>query len=120
MDGSDGSHGSYGAAARLTIHLDAAALWHHRPAYAELVHRARREGLSGASVFHGLTGFGAGHPRPSHLAAKGPCAVVIVDEERRLRDFLPRVEDILGETSAVAVLDRVRIHRPVQSRTRRP
>jgi hypothetical protein len=38
MDGSDTD------AARLTLHLDAAALWHHRPAYAELVHVARREG----------------------------------------------------------------------------
>ena len=104
--------GSDIAAARLTVHLDAAALWHHRPAYAELVHRARHEGLSGASVFHGLTGFGAGHPNPSHLAAKGPCAVVIVDDEERLRSFLPCVADILGETYAVAVLDRVRIHRP--------
>ncbi|NUP64645.1 MAG: DUF190 domain-containing protein, partial [Nonomuraea sp.] len=34
-------------AARLTIHLDAAVVWHHRPAYAELVHRAHREGLAG-------------------------------------------------------------------------
>jgi hypothetical protein len=29
MDGSDTD------AARLTLHLDAAALWHHRPAYAD-------------------------------------------------------------------------------------
>ena len=97
-------------AARLTVHLDEATLWHHRPAYAELVHRARRAGLSGAGVFHGLTGFGAGHPKPSHLG-KGPCAVVIVDEEERLRSFLSGVADLLGETSAVAVLDRVLIHR---------
>jgi PII-like signaling protein len=58
MDGSDTD------AARLTLHLDAAALRHHRPAYAELVHVARREGPSGVSVFHGLTGFGSGDPRP--------------------------------------------------------
>ncbi|MGQ4382422.1 DUF190 domain-containing protein [Streptomyces sp. SAS_270] len=99
-------------AARLTVHLDAAVLWHHRPAYVELVHRARREGLLGASVFHGLTGFGAGHPKSAHLTAKGPCAVVIVDDEERLRSFLSGVADLLGETYAVAVLDRVRIHRP--------
>ena len=102
--------GSDTVAARLTVHLDAAALWHHRPAYAEIVHRARREGLPGASVFHGLTGFGAGAPGPAHLAVKGPCTVVIVDEEPRLRSFLPCVADVLGETGAVAVLDRVWIH----------
>jgi len=111
-------------AARLTIHLDAAVVWHHKPSptlelrssggtpIAELVHRAHREGLIGASVFRGVTGFGAGDPKQSPLGPKGPCAVVIVDEEPRLRDFLPHVADVLGETSAVAVLDRVRIHTP--------
>ncbi|MFF0125834.1 DUF190 domain-containing protein [Streptomyces mirabilis] len=102
-------------AVRLTIHLDGAVLWHHRPAYAEFVHRAHREGLAGASVFHGLTGFGADrriyHERPAHLAAKGPCTVVLVDQEDRLRCFLLGVRDVLEHTEALAVLDRVRIHR---------
>nr|WSY56624.1 DUF190 domain-containing protein [Streptomyces sp. NBC_00886] len=99
-------------AARLTIHLDAAVVWHHKPAYAELVHRAHREGLVGASAFRGVTGFGAGDPKASHLGGHGPCVVIIVDEERRLRSFLPHVADVLGESAAVAVLDRVRIHGP--------
>ncbi|MFR0354057.1 DUF190 domain-containing protein [Streptomyces sediminimaris] len=99
-------------AARLTIHLDAAVVWHHRPAYAELVHRAHRAGLAGASVFRGVTGFGAGDPRRPAHGPKGPCAVVIVDDEPRLRDFLSRAADVLGETSAVAVLDRVRVRAP--------
>ncbi|PWI13114.1 hypothetical protein DI272_02395 [Streptomyces sp. Act143] len=103
-------------AARLTIHLDGAALWHHRPAYAELVHRAHREGLAGASVFHGFTGFGAPgtiyREPPAHLAAKGPCAVVLVDSEDRLRCYLLCVREVLEHTEAVAMLDRVRIHHP--------
>ena len=99
-------------AARLTVHLDAGVARHHRPAYAELVHRAHREGLVGASVFRGVSGFGSGDPKPPALGPKGPCAVIIVDEEPRLRDFLPHVADVLGETSAVAVLDRARIHAP--------
>ncbi|MFC8240010.1 DUF190 domain-containing protein [Streptomyces chartreusis] len=82
--------------------------------HAELVHRANHEGLAGASVFHGFTGFGAERrihrERPAHLAAKGPCAVVLVDEEDRLRCFLLRVQDVLEHTKAVAVLERVRIH----------
>ncbi|MCX4919870.1 DUF190 domain-containing protein [Streptomyces sp. NBC_00687] len=102
-------------AIRLTIHLDGAVLWHHRPAYVELVHRAHYEGLAGASVFHGFTGFGAQRriyrERPAHLAARGPCAVVLVDEEERLRCFLLSVQDVLEHAEAVAVLDRVRIHR---------
>ncbi|MFD4557520.1 DUF190 domain-containing protein [Streptomyces sp. NPDC058469] len=99
-------------AARLTVHLDAATLWHHRPAYAELVHRAHREGLAGASVFHGITGFGTRAHRASHHAGHGPCVVIIVDEERRLRAFLPHVADVLCATAAIATLDRIRIHAP--------
>jgi PII-like signaling protein len=74
--------------------------------------RARHAGLIGASVFRGLTGFGADDPRSSPWGTKGPCAVVIVDEEPRTRSFLPQVADVLGETAAVAALDRVRIHTP--------
>ncbi|SEC90139.1 hypothetical protein SAMN05216489_01920 [Streptomyces sp. 3213] len=79
---------------------------------------ARREGLAGASVFHGVTGFCAGDPkarhpgRAPHLRDHGPCLVIIVDDERRLHSFLPRVADVLGETAAVATLDQVRIHGP--------
>ena len=105
-----------GGAVRLTVHLDGTVLWHSRPAHAALVHRAHREDLAEASVFHGFTGFGAEpsihRERPGHLAARGPCGAVPVDEEDRLRCFLLRVQDVLEHTEAVAVLDRVHTRRP--------
>ncbi|WP_225851068.1 DUF190 domain-containing protein [Streptomyces sp. HPF1205] len=99
-------------AARLTIHLAGDAVWHRRPAFAEIVHRARKAGLAGASVFHGVEGYGH-HMRvheehPVHLVAHGPCAVEIVDGEQRLRAFLDTLEDILT-TTGVAVLERVEV-----------
>ena len=105
------------AAARLTIHLAGDAAWHGRPAFAEIVHRARRAHLAGASVFHGIEGYGhhlrIHDERPFHLIARGPCAVEIVDEEQRLRAFVDSLEDILTMTG-VAVLEPVRIlPRPV-------
>ncbi|WP_329311111.1 DUF190 domain-containing protein [Streptomyces sp. NBC_01262] len=104
-----------GMSARLTIHLSASAVWHHKPAYAEIVHRARRQGLAGASVFHGFEGYGIHltihHDKPSRLRAHGPCAVVVVDTEDRLRAFLGALEDILS-VNGVAVLDRVEVHLP--------
>lgn len=103
-------------AARLTVYLAGTAMWHHAPAYAEIVHRARRAGLSGASVFHGVEGFTAGgpvlHERPAHLRRVGPCAVVIVDDEQRLRDFLADTAPVLDAVARLMVMDRVRIHRP--------
>ncbi|MFJ9542564.1 DUF190 domain-containing protein [Streptomyces sp. NPDC101225] len=100
---------------RLTIHLSASARWHHRPAYAEIVHRAHAQGLSGASVFHGIEGYGTHltvhHDRPSRLRTHGPCAIVIVDTEERLHAFLATIEDILS-VNGVAVLDRIRVRQP--------
>ncbi|SEG87073.1 hypothetical protein SAMN05216223_11833 [Actinacidiphila yanglinensis] len=104
-----------GPAARLTIHLTGGALWHHRPAYAEIVHRARRAGLPGASALEAIEGFGA-HLRvhqehASRLREHCPVAVVIIDEEHRLRTFLAGLDDILAVTG-VAVMDAVHIHAP--------
>lgn len=99
-------------AARLTIHLAGDAVWHRRPAFAEIVHRAHKAHLAGASVFHGVEGYGhhmrIHEERPFHLVAHGPCAVVIVDEEQRLRAFLDTLEDILTMTG-VAVLEPVHV-----------
>ncbi|MET8631752.1 DUF190 domain-containing protein [Streptomyces sp. NPDC004680] len=101
--------------ARLTIHLSGNAVWHHKPAYAEIVHRARAQGMAGASVFHGIEGYGTHRmihqDKPSRLRTHGPCAVVVVDAEERLRVFLDTLEDVLS-VNGVAVLDRARIRMP--------
>jgi PII-like signaling protein len=105
-----------GTSARLTVYLSARAVWHHKPAYAEIVHRAHKQGLAGASVLHGIEGYGIHmeihEDRPSRLRTHGPCAVVIVDAEDPLRAFLDTLEDILS-LNGVAVLDHVEIHRRV-------
>jgi PII-like signaling protein len=106
------SHGS--SAARLTIHMAGDARWHHKPAFAEIVHRAHKSGLPGASVFHGVLGFGhhlrIHEERPTHLIAHGPCAVVIVGDEVQLRAFLDTLEDILTMTG-VALVEPIEVHR---------
>ncbi len=45
-----------GRALRVTIFIGETDLWHHRPVYTEIVHRARKAGLAGASVFRGSRG----------------------------------------------------------------
>ncbi|MEU6497096.1 DUF190 domain-containing protein [Streptomyces sp. NPDC046984] len=101
--------------ARLTIHLSGSAVWHHKPVYAEIVHRARVQGLAGASVFHGIEGYGTHlvihQDKPSRLRTHGPCVVVVVDVEERLRAFLDTLDDVLC-VNGVAVLDRTRVQKP--------
>lgn len=105
---------SYGPACRLTILVGAGELFHHQPVYAEIVRRAHRAGLAGASVFGGVEGFGAsGHVHTNRLVSlsdRRPLCVVIVDEEERIRDFLPQLDEVVG--NGVVTVDPVQVYGP--------
>ena len=88
-----------GSAARLTILVDEADHWHHRPLYAEIVHRAHRDGLAGATVLRGVEGFAAlSAIHTSHLFALGehlPVVIIIVDDHQRIRAFVDSLEEMM-------------------------
>ncbi|MGW5972264.1 MULTISPECIES: DUF190 domain-containing protein [unclassified Streptomyces] len=90
-----------GRALRMTVFVDDTDTWHHRPLYTEIVHRAHEAGLAGASVFRGVEGFGASSivhtTRLLSMADDLPAAVVIVDEEDRIRAFLPQLDELAIE-----------------------
>jgi len=98
-------------ALRLTILIGEADQTHHRPTYTEIVHRAHQSGLAGASVFRGCEGFGASNhihtTRLLSLSEDLPVAIVIVDEEERIRGFLPQLEDLVHE--GIVLLDPVEV-----------
>nr|WSY57053.1 DUF190 domain-containing protein [Streptomyces sp. NBC_00886] len=96
-----------GSALRVTVFIGENDTWHHKPLYAEIVHRAHTAGLAGASVFRGIEGFGASSlihtSRLLSLSEDLPVAIVIVDTEERVRAFLPQLDELV--TEGLVILD---------------
>ena len=79
--------------------------------YEWIVRRAREAGLAGATVLRGLEGFGA-HSRLHtakvlRLSSDLPIVVEIVDTEEKIKEFLPVIDDAIGE--GLAILERVEV-----------
>lgn len=90
-----------GRATRMIIHIGEDDVYHHKPLYHEIVRRAHNTGLAGASVFRGVEGYGAGSlihtTRFLSMSEDLPIAIVIVDEDEKLRAFLPDLDELVTE-----------------------
>ncbi|MDH6110420.1 PII-like signaling protein [Kitasatospora sp. MAP12-15] len=94
-------------ALRATILLGENDTWHHKPLFAEIVHRAHAAGLAGASVFRGIEGFGASRvvhtTRLLSLSEDLPVAVILVDTDERVRGFLPQLDELLPDGGLITL-----------------
>lgn len=104
-----------GRALRLSIFIGEDDIWRHKALYAEIVHRAHKAGLAGATVIRGIEGFGASSrihtPHLFRLSSDLPLLIVIIDAESRVREFLPQLDEL--DISGLMTLDEVDVIRYV-------
>jgi PII-like signaling protein len=100
-----------GRALCMTILVDDTDTWHHKPLFTEIVERAHAFGLAGATVFRGVEGFGETSivhtTRLLSMADDLPVAIVIVDEEDRIRSFAAELEEL--SISGLIILQEVEV-----------
>jgi PII-like signaling protein len=100
-----------GEAELLRIFIGESDRWEGKPLYERIVEEARQRGMAGATVTRGLMGFGA-HSRLHtakllRLSEDLPILVEIVDTPEKIADFLPQLDQMIGE--GLVTLEKVRV-----------
>lgn len=85
----------------LRIFIGDSDRWYGQPLYEAIVEAAREHGLAGATVLHGIMGYGA-HSRLHaagilRLSTDLPVIVEIVDLPERIQAFLPVIDEMVAE-----------------------
>lgn len=87
--------------------------WHHQPASLALVERLRREGFAGATVFHGVAGFGARSVLHTasilRMSEDLPVVIEVVDSAEKVEE-LTRILDEM-DIAGLVTTEKVRVLR---------
>ena len=97
-------------AVQVTIYLNQADEWQHRPLHMELLNYLRRENVAGATVLHAVAGFtGRQRVHTSTLVDAGgklPLVLTFVDADEHVQRVLPT----LREMAAHRLIVRENVH----------
>jgi uncharacterized protein len=88
--------------------------WHHSPLHTALLERLRKEGFAGATVIHGVSGFGAASVIHTtsivDLSADLPVLVEVVDDQEHVDKLLPILDEMITK-GALVTIEPVRVVR---------
>jgi len=83
-----------GEAKLLRIFVGEADKLAHVPVFEKIVYEARKNNLAGATAYKGIMGFGG-----NSLSEDLPMVIEIVDEHKKIEEFIPIVEQIFEEAN---------------------
>ncbi len=85
--------------------------WQHKPLYEAIVLKAREVHLAGATVFHGVMGYGKSSRLHTaqilRLSGDLPVVIEIVDSEEKIQRFLPVLDEMM--TGGVVTMETVKV-----------
>jgi uncharacterized protein len=83
-------------------------MWQTGSLYEAIVRRLRQLGVAGATVQHGVMGFGAHmkvhHKRLFGISDDKPVVITVVDNEQKIREVLPEIRSMVKE-GLIVLLD---------------
>ena len=96
--------------------------WHHQPLATALLERLRREGFAGATVLHGVAGFGAASViHTAHLVDLSgdlPVILEVVETEEQVAKLMPILDEMLTG-GALVTTETVHVRRYSSGQKRR-
>ncbi len=85
-------------AVQVTIYLNEADQWHHRPLHVEILNYLRQENVAGATALHAVAGFtGRQKLQTTHLVDAGgklPVVITFIDSDEHVSRVLPRLREM--------------------------
>lgn len=100
----------------LRIHFTEADKWAGQPLHEAIVAKCIQLGLSGATVYRGLEGFGASariyHARSLSISKNAPIMVTVIDREEQIQKLIPHLDRMIdGGLIASSTVDAIRYSR---------
>jgi hypothetical protein len=94
------------------VFLGESDTWHRMPLARAVLERLRKEGFAGATVVHGVAGFGASSVIHTagvmELSADLPVVIEVVDDQPHVDRLLPILDEMITGGALVTV-ERVRV-----------
>ena len=85
-------------AVQVTIYLNEADQWHHRPLHVEILNYLRKENVYAATAIHAVAGcLGRHRVQTSHLVDAGgklPVIIIFVDTDEHVNRVLPTLKEM--------------------------